>query len=104
MGVSGQGARTTEIPDKVRAASPETYIWQNAAPALIQHGSRDPIVPVQQSIEFAGKLKQVIGEGNVVLELLDNAEHGDALFETQKKVSRVLDFLDQYMRPGRAHS
>jgi len=98
------GAKITDIPDKVRAASPETYLRQNAAPALIQHGRKDPVVPVQQSIEFAEKMKQVIGEENVVLELLDDADHGDPLFETPENVNRVLGFLDHYMHPGKKHS
>jgi acetyl esterase/lipase len=91
------GAKITGIPDKVRAASPEFYIRENAAPTLIQHGNRDSTVPVRQSIEFAEKLKQAIGEENVVLELLDGAEHLEPLFETPGNVSRVLDFLDQHI-------
>lgn len=89
------GTKITEIPDKVRAASHETYIRQNAAPVLIQHGKIDPVVPAQQSIEFAEKLKQVIGEENVILELIEGAEHEDPLFKTPENVDRVLDFLDQ---------
>jgi acetyl esterase/lipase len=91
------GAKTTDIPDKVRAASPESYIRQNAATALIQHGNIDPVVPVQQSIEFAEKLKQAIGEENVVLELIEGAKHEDPLFRTPENVNRVLDFLDQHI-------
>ena len=81
----------------MQAANPISYIRQNAAPALIQHGSRDSTVPVQQSIEFADRLKQAIGEENVVLELLDDAEHEDPLFRTPENVNRVLDFLDQHI-------
>ncbi|MBN1265579.1 MAG: alpha/beta hydrolase [Anaerolineales bacterium] len=91
------GGTITEIPDKVRKASPFPYIRPNAAPALIQHGKMDPVVPFQQSVEFAEKMKGVVGEENVVLELLEDAEHADPLFETPDNVSRVLDFLDPYM-------
>ncbi len=92
------GQLITEIPEKVKAANPETYIRPGAPPFLLQHGTKDPVVPVQQSIEFAEKLKQVLGENNVTLELLDGAEHADVRFETSENVSRVLDFLDIHLK------
>lgn len=91
------GAKITDIPDKVQAASPKTYLRVNAPPTLIQHGDRDPTVPDQQSIEFAEKIKQVTGEENVILELLEGAEHEDPLFRTPENVNRVLEFLDQHL-------
>jgi acetyl esterase/lipase len=92
------GQQITEIPEKVKEANPETYIRTEAPPFLLQHGTRDPIVPVQQSIEFADKLKQVAGENCVTLELLEGAEHADVRFETPENVSRVLDFLDSHLK------
>jgi acetyl esterase/lipase len=92
------GQTITEIPEKVKAANPETYIHPGAPPFLLQHGIRDPVVPVQQSIEFAAKLKQALGEDNVTLELLEGAEHGDPRFETSENVNKVLDFLDQCLK------
>lgn len=89
------GAKITDIPDKVKAANPETYIHAQAAPILIQHGTKDPVVPVQQSIEIAAKLQQAIGEENVVLELMEGAGHGGPQFETPENINRVLDFLDK---------
>lgn len=92
------GATITEIPERVAAANPESYIRPGAPPFLIQHGTKDPVVPVQQSIEFAAKLRKALGEGRVTLELLEGAEHGDVKFETPSNVSRVLDFLDYYLK------
>jgi acetyl esterase/lipase len=89
------GGKITEIPDKVEAANPETYVNERAVPMLIQHGTQDPVVPVQQSIQIAAKLKQAIGGKKVVLELLEGAGHGGPQFETSENVSRVLDFLDE---------
>ena len=89
------GRKITEAPDLVKAANPETYIRRNAPPFFIQHGTRDPVVPVQQSIEIAKKLEKVIGEDKVKLELLEGVEHGDPRFETPENVKKVLDFLDQ---------
>jgi acetyl esterase/lipase len=92
------GGKITEIPEKVNAANPETYIRPNAPRFLIQHGTRDPIVPVHQSIEFAAKMARVCGEDWVVLDLLENAEHADPRFETPQNVHKVFVFLDQCLK------
>jgi acetyl esterase/lipase len=92
------GQTITEIPDRVRAANPETYISPAAPPFFLQHGTMDPVVPVQMSISFAAKLEQVLGKDHVQLELLEGAEHGDPRFETPENVEKVLDFLDSHVK------
>lgn len=92
------GEQITRIPERVKAANPETYIRQDAPPFLIQHGTKDAVVPTQQSIDFATKLAEAIGRHNVTLELLEGAEHGDIAFETPANVLRVLDFLDRHLK------
>jgi acetyl esterase/lipase len=88
-------APITEVPEKVRAANPETYIREGSPPFLIQHGTRDAVVPAQQSVELAARLRRILGEEHVTLELLEGYEHGDPRFEAPENVSRVLDFLEQ---------
>jgi acetyl esterase/lipase len=92
------GGKITEIPEKVRAANPETYVRANAAPFLIQHGVADPIVPVQQSIALAETLKRVCGQDRVTLELFEGFEHGDRRFDSPVNVKRVLDFIDSHLK------
>jgi acetyl esterase/lipase len=92
------GQQITEIPDRVRAANPETYVSPAAPPFYLQHGTMDPVVPVQMSIHFAAKLEQVLGKGRVQLDLLDGAEHGDPQFESPENVERVLAFLDKHLK------
>jgi acetyl esterase/lipase len=92
------GQAITEVPEKVKAANPETYIHPDMPPFLLQHGAKDATVPVQQSIEFAAKLKQVLGEKRVILDLLECAEHADVAFEMPENVKKVLDFLDRYLK------
>ncbi len=89
------GHKITEIPDRVKAANPETYITADAPPFFIQHGAQDPVVPVQMSIHLAAKLEQAIGKNKVRLELLEGAGHADPQFETPENVKQVLDWLDQ---------
>lgn len=92
------GQKITDIPEKVAAANPETYLRPGAPPFLLQHGTKDATVPVQQSVEFAAKLRQVLGEDKIILELLEGAEHGDEMFETSANVARVLDFIDMHLK------
>jgi dipeptidyl aminopeptidase/acylaminoacyl peptidase len=92
------GHKITEVQEQVRAANPITYIQPKAPPFLIQHGSRDATVPVQQSVGVAAGLKAVLGSHMVTLELLPEAGHGDPRFETPENVNRVLDFLDKHLK------
>jgi acetyl esterase/lipase len=92
------GQRITEIPERVKAANPETYIRQGAPPFFLQHGTKDFVVPVQQSVNFAEKLSIIIGEERVKLELIQDAEHADPRFESPDNVKKVLDFLDKCLK------
>ena len=92
------GEQITKIPERVKAANPETFITSSAPPFFLQHGTQDDTVPVQQSINFASKLEQVLGKDRVKLELLEGAGHGAPQFETPDNVKQVLDFLDKHMK------
>ena len=60
------------------------------------------IVPVQQSLNFAAEIEKGASPGRVTLELLNDATHGNPLFETPQNVARVLDFLEQQLKPLRS--
>jgi len=92
------GGKITEIPEKVKVANPETYIREDAVPFLIQHGTADSTVPVQQSIDLAENLRHVCGDDRVVLDLIEGFEHGDRRFDSPVNVKRVLDFIDQHLK------
>jgi acetyl esterase/lipase len=92
------GQKITEIPERVKAANPETYIRPTAPPFFIQHGTRDAVVPALQAVNFAAKLEKVLGKETVHLELLDGAEHADPAFETLDNVQKVLAFLDKHLK------
>jgi len=92
------GQKITEIPDRVQAANPETYIHPHLPPFFLQHGTQDAVVPVQMSIHLAARLEQVIGRDKVRLELLEGAGHGDPRFDAPENVKKVLDWLDQQLK------
>jgi acetyl esterase/lipase len=92
------GRLITEVPELVSWASPMTYISKNTPPFLIQHGLKDQLVPVEQSIHFAAAIEKAAGKDRVTLELLPGVYHADPAFETTENTNRVLDFLDTFLK------
>ena len=92
------GRPITDVPDLVRFASPMTYVKANMPPFLIQHGLKDELVPVQQSLNFTAEVEKVADTKRATLEILNDAMHGDPLFETSQNVARVLDFLELQLK------
>lgn len=92
------GKSKEEAPELYKAESPATYVTKDVPPFLIQHGDADTLVSVQQSVDFAVRLRQVAGEDRVTLDILPGAGHLDPAFNTRENVARVLDFLDAHMR------
>ena len=67
------GAPVQSVPDRVRAASPITYVGKEAPPFLIMHGLADSSVPHHQSVMLYETLKNA---GNdVTLRLIDGLPH-----------------------------
>lgn len=91
------GTTITHVPNIVAQANPETYITSQTPPFFIQHGDQDSLVPLEQSIEFSYKLKNVIGEKNVYFEILKDAGHGGPAFENMKNLEKVFDFLEIHL-------
>jgi acetyl esterase/lipase len=92
------GAKLSDVPLKVELANPMTYIHERMPPILIQHGSLDTMVPVQQSIIFVEKLRKYVGSDRYEFDILEGAGHGDPLFETEENMARVFSFLDRHLK------
>ncbi len=92
------GAKLSDVPLKVELANPMTYIHERMPPILIQHGNLDTMVPVQQSIIFAEKLRKHVSSDRIEFDIVNGAGHGDPLFETQENMARVLSFLDKHLK------
>jgi acetyl esterase/lipase len=67
------GGPVQNVPDRVRAASPITYVGKNAPPFLIMHGLADSSVPHGQSVLLYEALKAAGNE--VTLRLVDGLPH-----------------------------
>jgi acetyl esterase/lipase len=67
------GAPVQTVPDRVRAASPISYVGKDAPPFLIMHGLADSSVPHGQSVLLYEALKGQQRE--VTLRLIDGLPH-----------------------------
>ncbi|HEU4893377.1 MAG TPA: alpha/beta hydrolase [Vicinamibacterales bacterium] len=67
------GAAVQTVPDRVRAASPLTYVSKDAPPFLIMHGLADSSVPHGQSVLLYEALKA--GGHEATLRLIDGLPH-----------------------------
>lgn len=92
------GRKITEIPEIVKETSPETYLTNDDPPFFIEHGTKDHLVPTQQSIKFAKKVESVLGKDKVRLLLLEGSKHGGPAFETPENLKLVFDFLDSHLK------
>lgn len=92
------GARLADVPLKVVLANPMTYIHAHMPPLLIQHGRLDSLVPVQQSMIFADKLRKYVSPERFELDILEGAGHSDPLFETEENMARVFAFIDKHLK------
>lgn len=92
------GGNITDNIEQVEKANPATYITKNDPAFLIQHGTADPNVPTQQSIDFSEKLTEVLGDEKVELTLLEGAVHGGEPFNSKENLQEVFDFLDRILK------
>ena len=87
------GQQITKVPELVREASPITYVTKDDPPILILHGTKDPLVPYQQSVVFAEALRKV--GVTVTLQKIENGEHGG--FNNEEVNGRTKSFLRKYL-------
>lgn len=92
------GKLITKVPDLVKSANPVSYLTKNSPAFFIQHGSKDPMVPIQQSIYLADAVKRLAGADRVVFEVIEGAGHGGPAFESQENLRKVFAFLDKYLK------
>jgi acetyl esterase/lipase len=92
------GTAVSGAPDLVKKANPTTYITTDDPAFLIEHGTSDSNVPVEQSKNFAAALAKVLGSDKVTLRLLDGARHGDPAFSASENMTVVFDWLAAHLK------
>jgi acetyl esterase/lipase len=79
------GGAVQEHPDLARAASPVTYATENGPPMLIQHGTKDRLVPFAQAQELHDALRAAGADSTLMP--IEDADHcfwgvpGDGIVE-----------------------
>lgn len=80
-----------------RSASPVTYVTPDDPPALILHGTKDALVPVQQSRILDRKLQQ--SRVPTILHIIEDAPHSFHLQPSQEDLRPlVIEFFDRHLR------
>jgi acetyl esterase/lipase len=88
------GGPAPEKKENAKAASPVTYVSKDAAPFLIMHGDKDPLVPLAQSEELRDDLQKVGVE--VELYVVKDAGHG---FPHHLELAeKVRAFFDKHLK------
>lgn len=93
------GNRREMTREWIKLASPYYSINKEMPPLFLQHGTRDCLVPWQQSRDVFEKVKEIAGEDKVILEIFEGAEHGDSRFRTAENIMHIKEtFLDLYLK------
>ena len=92
------GGAVSQSPGLVKKADPLTYAAASDPPFLVEHGTADKIVPVQQSENFAAALTKILGANKVKLVLLPGASHGYGQFDSTENLDLVLNWLDAHLK------
>lgn len=92
------GEPVDEASDELIAqANPATYASEAMCPILVQHGTKDRLVPFEQSVEFVNSVYDKIGKDKITYVPLVGANHEDKMFTTEPNMSFVWDYLKRQL-------
>lgn len=82
-------------PEDIARTNPMTYIHRGLAPLYLQHGDRDPGVPVEQSLEYAEAARKLLPAEDLIMDVIRGAAHaGDGPeFLKEEHVAPILEFF-----------
>jgi acetyl esterase/lipase len=91
------GAPVQDRPDLVALANPCSYARRDIPPILVDHGTRDRLVPYGQSVRLVDALRAVGADVTFVTE--KGADHVfDGAPDEEEIVSRAVEFLRHHLR------
>lgn len=92
------GVSIAQAPKELlNASNPATYASKDMAPMLVQHGTRDHLVPYEQSVEFVEALKAKGLGDRVTFVPLEGADHEDKAFVSKENLDLVFDFIGKHL-------
>ncbi|PFG58340.1 acetyl esterase/lipase [Vibrio sp. ES.051] len=84
----------SHIPSIAKQASTTTYVNESAPPYIQLHGTLDKRVPLSQSEILKAKLDEYGVPNQLFIE--EGVGHSASVFDTDKYVPHILDFLNQH--------
>jgi len=92
------GISAVDNPGIMHFTNPLNFISPAFPPILIQAGTKDQIVPFQESVMLCETVRRVCGSDRVEFDAFENCLHGDPKFCTPENEERVFAFLDKHLK------
>jgi acetyl esterase/lipase len=89
------GVPTTKHRNIARLAAPEQWVTKDAPPVLLQHGTDDDAVTIENARSIAGKIREVCGPDHATLDEFEGYLHGDERFYDDENLERVFAWLKE---------
>lgn len=93
------GATFKDKPEAYKKASPMEYICKECPPLLAIHGTKDRLVPYDQSTVFVEKLTKAGATAKLIT--VQDADHGWGGDDAKKTTRDALDFLNKHLKETR---
>lgn len=92
------GASFQDEPDHYKRISPIAYVSSESPPILFVHGAEDSLVPSQDSIDMADKLRAAGVSAKAVI--VEGEGHGSAdwIDKWAKYIDQAVMFLDEHLK------
>ena len=88
------GIPIDEAPEEmIWQANPAAYASPAMCPVLVQHGTKDHLVPFEQSVEFVNDINDKVGPEKITYVPLVGADHEDKMFISEPNMGLVWDYL-----------
>lgn len=92
------GGEESDMKERAGIYTVKNYINENTAPMLISHGTADPLVPIEISLDLYDSLCEHGLEKQTDLLMIEGAGHGtDEFFQDETK-KYVVEFFDKCLK------
>lgn len=78
---------------QMNLANPIKQINDHMPNIILEHGTKDALVPYLQSVEFFNKAKEKYPDSHVTLSIYDGLQHTDPFFFTKEHVHYLMNML-----------
>lgn len=92
------GGKPSSIPEVASRASPVTWVSDDDAPFVIQHGGRDCTVPTGQGRRMRDALLPVLGASRVSWTEFPTDGHGGPSFGSTANLDTLATFFERWIR------